>query len=216
MPGIEDSEFPEQVISLPDPEKLEPKVPMAVKRQVFKPEADGNTKLRDQKATLEKNDYADKDIVPLSLFGRDEGVLGNQLWLTGASQIILWGGGNGMFLWVAVNKRIPTLTVFESEVHRKVIMDFLLQKIKKEMGNPTNARFYKSDEELHVTTAVPAPAPEATAAAAKAKAAAAKAKATAKAKAAAEARANAGGSAGGADADESEDESAEEESEGAE
>ncbi len=171
MPGIEDSEYPEQVISLPDPEKLEPKVTMSVKKQVFRADADGNTKLRDKAVTLEKADVEDDLKVPLSLQGRDEEVLGNQLWLVGASQIILWGAGNGMLNWVALNKRIPMLTIYESEAHKKVIMDFLLMKIKEAMNNPKNGRFYKSDADLGVQSA-----------------AIADAKATAKAKAKTEAK----------------------------
>ena len=156
MQGIEDSEFPEQVIPLPDPEKLEPKVPFAVKKQVFKPDADGNTKIRDMRTDLQNADQDDDVMVPLSLYGRDYNALANQLWLTGAGQVILWGAGNGMLQWVTLNKRIPSLTVFESEAHKEVVMQHLLKKTKDAMNDPKNARFYKSDEDLGVSSGNPA------------------------------------------------------------
>ena len=161
MHGIEDSEFPEQIVPLPDPEKLEPLVPFAVKKQVFKPDGDGNTKIRDKYVTLEGADLADDLMVPLSLYGRDYDALGNQLWLAGAGQLIVWGAGNGMLQWVALNKRIPSLTVFESEAHKDVVMEHLLKKIMEAMNNPKNTRFYKSDEDLGVSAGTPGSAPKA-------------------------------------------------------
>ena len=63
MPGIESSAFPEQLISLPDPNKLEPVVTMETKKAIFKPDADGNHRIRDNQVSLEAPDVAQKTMV---------------------------------------------------------------------------------------------------------------------------------------------------------
>ena len=96
MAGIENSGYPQQLISLPDPNQLEPKVMMECKKLIFKPDADGNARVRDVTVSLEKADIASKVMVPISYLGRDEEYMKNLLWLLGVSQVILWGVGNGM------------------------------------------------------------------------------------------------------------------------
>ena len=150
-PGIEDSEFPEQSIRLPNPNLLEPLVTMETKKLIFKPDADGNSRVRDEKVSLEKADIANKTMVPLSLMGRDEEYLKNMLWLMGASQVILWGVGNGMLAWVCLCLRIPILCVYENELHKETIQKHLLDKIEKAADDPSNKRFYKTNAELGVS-----------------------------------------------------------------
>jgi hypothetical protein len=116
MPGIENSGYPQQLISLPDPNQLEPKVMMECKKLIFKPDADGNSRVRDASVALEKADVAGKVMVPLSYLGRDEAYLKNLLWLLGISQVILWGVGNGMLAWICCCYRIPILCIYENEL----------------------------------------------------------------------------------------------------
>ena len=153
MPGIENSGFPEQLISLPNPSLLEPLVTMETKKLIFKPDADGNNRIRDQTVSMEKADIANKTMVPLSLMGRDEPYLKNMLWLLGASQVILWGVGNGMLAWVCLNLRIPILCIYENEFHKETIQKHLLEKILVEADKEANKRFYKSDGDLGVGSA---------------------------------------------------------------
>ena len=86
----QNSGYPEQLISLPNPNLSEPRVTMETKKLIFKPEADVNTRIRDEKHTLEKPNIGGKVMVPLSLMGRDEADIKNMLWLTGTSKVILW------------------------------------------------------------------------------------------------------------------------------
>jgi hypothetical protein len=155
MPGIENSGFPEQVISLPDPNRLEPMVTMETKKLIFKPEGDSNANkiARDQKVLMEKPDIANKTMVPLSLMGRDEAYLKNMLWLVGASQVILWGVGNGMMAWVCICLRIPILCIYDNELHKATIEKHLLDKIEKAVDDKNNKRFHKTDAELGVSSA---------------------------------------------------------------
>jgi len=153
MPGIENSGFPEQLISLPNPSLLEPLVTMENKKLIFNPDADGNNRTRDENVSLETADVANKTMVPLSLMGRDEAYLKNMLWLLGASQVILWGVGNGMLAWVCLNLRIPILCIYDNERHKDVIQKHLLQKILVEADKESNKRFYKSNADLGVSGA---------------------------------------------------------------
>ena len=150
MAGIENSAFPEQVISLPNPNLLEPLVTMKDKKLIFNPDADGNNRTRDDSVSLEKPDVEDKQLVPLSLMGRDRDYIENKLWLVGASQIILWGVGNGMWPWVCLRMRIPILCIYGKELHKDVIEKHILEKIMVEADKKSNQRFYKSDTDLGV------------------------------------------------------------------
>jgi len=152
MPGIENSGYPEQVIPLPNPNLLQPLVSMETKKAIFKVDADGNTRIRDEKVALEKGDVAGKTMVPMSFMGRDEEYLKNLLWLLGISQVVLWGVGNGMLAWVCLRLRIPILCVYENELHKETIQKFLLEKIDGAMDDPAQKRFYKTDAELGVST----------------------------------------------------------------
>jgi hypothetical protein len=69
MPGIENSGYPEQIIPLPNPSKLQPLVTMEVKKTIFRPDGDGNMKIRDDTVSIEKADVDVKKMVPLSLMG---------------------------------------------------------------------------------------------------------------------------------------------------
>ena len=153
MPGIDNSGYPEQIISLPNPELLEPKVTMDLKKTIFKPDADGPSRIRDKEneTTMEKPDMDSKLTVPLCHFGRDEDWWKNQLWLMGTSQVILWGVGNGMLPWVCLQLRIPIVCIYESQGHKQVIEKHLLEKIVKQMDDKTDVRWWKSDEDLGVT-----------------------------------------------------------------
>ena len=65
----QNSGYPEQLISLPNPNLSEPRVTMETRKLIFKPEADVNTRIRDEKNTLEKPNIDGKVMVPLSLEG---------------------------------------------------------------------------------------------------------------------------------------------------
>ena len=153
MPGIDNSGYPEQIISLPNPDLLEPKVAMDLKKTIFKADADGPSRIRDKETVtpMEKPDMDGKMTVPLCHFGRDEDWWKNQLWLTGTSQVILWGVGNGMLPWVCLQLRIPIVCIYESQGHKQVIEKHLLEKIVKQMDDKTDVRWWKSDEDLGVT-----------------------------------------------------------------
>ena len=150
MAGIEDSSYPEQVISLPNPALLLPKVTTDVKKSIFRTDEDGNTKIRDDKVNLEKADMDANYMVPLSVNGRDEAYLENQLWLMGISSAIVWGVGNGMLLHVCLKLRIPVLAIFEKPTHKDVIFDLLQEKLVTYMNDPKCHRFYKSDMVLGI------------------------------------------------------------------
>ena len=152
MAGIENSGFPEQLISLPNPNLLEPLVTFETKKLIFSPDGDGNARTRDEKISLEKADIQNKQMIPLSVMGRDESFLRNLLWLCGGSQVVHWGVGNGMLPWVCLHMRIPILCIFENELHKDTIQKHVLDKIEKLMDDPADKRFYKTDGELGVTT----------------------------------------------------------------
>jgi hypothetical protein len=156
MAGIENSGFPEQLISLPNPNLLEPLVTFETKKLIFSPDGDGNARTRDERISLEKADIQNKQMIPVSMMGRDESFLRNLLWLCGGSQVVLWGVGNGMLPWVCLHMRIPILCIFENELHKDTIQKHILDKIEKVMDDPADKRFYKTDGELGVTTEEPA------------------------------------------------------------
>ena len=76
---------------------------METRKLIFKPEADVNTRIRDEKNTLEKPNIDGKVMVPLSLMGRDEADIKKMLWLTGTCKVILWRVGYEMLRWVCMN-----------------------------------------------------------------------------------------------------------------
>ena len=127
-------------------------VTFETKKLIFNPDGDGNARTRDETIRLEKADIQNKQMIPLSMNGRDEDFLRNLLWLCGGSQVILWGVGNGMLPWVCLHMRIPILCIFENEMHKETIQKHILDKIEKVMDDPADKRFYKTDGELGVTT----------------------------------------------------------------
>ena len=130
-------------------------VTFETKKLIFNPDGDGNARTRDETIRLEKADIQNKQMIPLSVNGRDESFLRNLLWLCGGSQVVLWGVGNGMLPWVCLHMRIPILCIFENEMHKETIQKHILDKIEKVMDDPTDKRFYKTDGELGVATEEP-------------------------------------------------------------
>ena len=124
----------------------------------------------------EKPDVDLKSMSPLSTYGRDEQYIMNKLWLDGISSLILYGVGDGMVPWCALQKRIPIMCLYDKELHKKTIEVHLLGKIieKMEGALPTDARWYRTAAQLGCREA------EDDSDGAKVKAAAAKAAATVK------------------------------------
>ena len=134
----------------------------------------------------DKPDADPKSMSPLSTYGRDEQYIMNKLWLDGISSLILYGVGDGMVPWCALQKRIPIMCLYDKELHKKTIEVFLLEKIIKKMeeATPTDARWYRTaaqlgcrdgEDDSEGARATAGTAKAATAKAAAAKAAAAKA-----------------------------------------
>ena len=139
-----------------------------------------------QQAKNEQPDVDLKSMSPLSTYGRDEEYIMNKLWLDGISSLILYGVGDGMVPWCALQKRIPIMCVYDKELHKKTIEVFLLEKIiqKMEEATPQDARWYRTAAQLGCRD----DSEGAGARAAKAKAAATAKTAAAKAAAAAKAK----------------------------
>ena len=141
-----------------------------------------------KKVKNEKPDVDVKSMSPLSTYGRDEQYIMNKLWLDGISSLILYGVGDGMVPWCALQKRIPIMCLYDKELHKRTIEVFLLEKIMKKMteATPKDTRWYRTAAQLGCRggehDAEEAKAEKAKAAAT-AKAAAAKAVAVAAAKA---------------------------------
>ena len=87
---------------------------------------------------------------PLCTYGRDEADINNKLWLSGISTIILWGVGDGMIPWCALENRIPIMCLYDKALHQKTIEEFLERKIIEKMKNATakDKRWYKTNEQL--------------------------------------------------------------------
>ena len=134
----------------------------------------------------EKPDVDLKSMSPLSTYGRDEEYIMNKLWLDGISSLILYGVGDGMVPWCALQKRIPIMCVYDKELHKKTIEVFLLEKIIKKMEEAPadDTRWYRTAAQLGCCD----DSGGARARAAKAKAAATAKTAAAKAAAAAKAK----------------------------
>ena len=137
----------------------------------------------------EKPDVDLKSMSPLSTYGRDEQYIMNKLWLDGISSLILYGVGDGMVPWCALQKRIPIMCLYDKELHKRTIEVFLVEKIIKKMeeATPKDARWYRTAAQLGCRdgedeSAGAKAAAEKAKAAATAKAAAPKAVAAAKAK----------------------------------
>ena len=142
-----------------------------------------------KKVKNEKPDVDVKSMSPLSTYGRDEQYIMNKLWLDGISSLILYGVGDGMVPWCALQKRIPIMCLYDKDLHKKTIEVFLLEKImeKMEKATPKDARWYRTAAQLGCRdgedeSAGAKAAAEKAKAAATAKAAAPKAVAAAKAK----------------------------------
>ena len=151
-----------------------------------------------------KTDRADVDVksmTPLCTFPFDEQYIMNKLWLNGVSSIILDGVGDGMVVWCALQKRIQIMCLYDREVHKKTIEEFLQEKIRKKMeeATPRDTRWYRTAAVLGCREGEEAEAKKP--AAAKAKAAVPLA---AVAVAAPKAKASAGVKRGGEDEDEEE------------
>jgi hypothetical protein len=88
--------------------------------------------------------------VPLCTYGRDEDYIMNKLWINGISSIILNGAGDGMIIWCALQKRIPIMVLFESELHKSTLETFLVGKIAKKMEEaaPGDVRWWRTNANL--------------------------------------------------------------------
>jgi hypothetical protein len=102
------------------------------------------------KVKTEKPDVDLKSMSPLSTYGRDEEYIMNKLWLDGISSLILYGVGDGMIVWCALQKRIPIMCLYDKELHKKTIEAFLLGKIIKKMeeATPKDTRWYRTAAQL--------------------------------------------------------------------
>ena len=98
----------------------------------------------------DKPDVDPKSMTPLSTYGRDEQYIMNKLWLDGISSLILYGVGDGMVPWCALQKRIPIMCLYDKELHKQVIEKFLLEKIieKMEAATPKDTRWYRTAAQL--------------------------------------------------------------------
>ena len=98
----------------------------------------------------EKPDVDLKSMSPLSTYGRDEQYIMNKLWLDGISSLILYGVGDGMVPWCALQKRIPIMCLYDKELHKRIIEKFLLEKIIKKMegATPQDTRWYRTTAQL--------------------------------------------------------------------
>ncbi len=134
----------------------------------------------------ERPDVDVKSMSPLSTYGRDEQYIMNKLWLDGISSLILYGVGDGMVPWCALQKRIPIMCLYDKELHKRTIEVFLLEKIIKKMeeATPKDTRWYRTAAQLGCRDGED----DSEGARAKAKAAATAKKAAAKAAAAAKAK----------------------------
>ena len=153
------------------------------------------------KVKTEKPDVDLQMQTALCTYGRDEEYLQNTLWLNGISTVVLYGVGDGMVPWCALQKRIPIMCLYDKELHKKTIEAHLLAKIiqKMEEATPSDTRWYRTAAQLGCCEGEDE-GEKANAAAAKAKAAAAKTaagKAKAKAKAEAGKRPRSGSGSGG-------------------
>ena len=98
----------------------------------------------------EKPDVDLKSMSPLSTYGRDEQYIMNKVWLDGISSLILYGVGDGMVPWCALQKRIPIMCLYDKELHKRTIEVFLLEKIIKKMeeATPKDTRWYRTAAQL--------------------------------------------------------------------
>ena len=97
-----------------------------------------------KEAKTEKPDVDSQLMNPLCTYGRDEKYIMNKLWLDGISAVILYGVGDGMIPWCALQKRIPIMCLYDKELHKSTIETFLLEKITKKMeeATPQDTRWY--------------------------------------------------------------------------
>jgi len=98
----------------------------------------------------EQPDVDLKKMSPLCTYGRDEDYIKNKLWLDGISSLILYGVGDGMVVWCALQKRIPIMCLYDMDLHKKTIETFMLEKIMKKMeeATPKDARWYRTNAQL--------------------------------------------------------------------
>jgi hypothetical protein len=103
-----------------------------------------------KKVKTDKPDVDPKSMTPLSTYGRDEQYIMNKLWLDGISSLILYGVGDGMVPWCALQKRIPIMCLYDKELHKRAIETFLLEKIIKKMeeATPKDTRWYRTAAQL--------------------------------------------------------------------
>ena len=123
-------------------------MPQGLKSLSFK--LRGNMGGAQKKVKTEKPDVDLKSMSPLSTYGRDEKYIMNKLWLDGISSLILYGVGDGMVPWCALQKRIPIMCLYDKELHKKTIEAFLLEKIIKKMeeATPKDTRWYRTAAQL--------------------------------------------------------------------
>lgn len=105
---------------------------------------------RPNEVKSEKSDVDPKAMQPLCTYGRDEVYIMNKLWLNGISSLILYGVGDGMIPWCALQNRIPIMCLYDKDLHKKTIEAFLLEKIIEKMENakPGDSRWYRTSAQL--------------------------------------------------------------------
>ena len=88
--------------------------------------------------------------VALSTYGRDEDYIMNKLWINGVSSIILFGAGDGMIIWCALQKRIPIMVLYDSELHKSTLEKFLVEKVQQKMEEaaPGDTRWWRTNAQL--------------------------------------------------------------------
>ena len=88
--------------------------------------------------------------VALCTYGRDEEYIMNKLWINGISSIILFGAGDGMIIWCALQKRIPIMVLYDSELHKSTLETFLVEMIQQKMEEaaPGDARWWRTNAQL--------------------------------------------------------------------
>ena len=83
-------------------------------------------------------------------YGRDEEYIMNKFRINGISSIILFGAGDGMIIWCALQKRVPIMVLYDSELHKSTLETFLVGKIQKKMEDaaPGDTRWWRTNAQL--------------------------------------------------------------------
>lgn len=132
LPG--DNFSPYEIVPLRNPLKSEPRVSMAIKRQILPPDQDqatGDNSVRDEEVQAIQPDEVDpKQFTPLLTYGRAEEYLENKMSMLGTSSAIVYGVGDGMIPYICLKNKIPVLLIFGRHpggaTHQQVIQKHLV------------------------------------------------------------------------------------------